>query len=475
MSKASLSLRDEGLLLPVPRNYSELEVQARWFSGEFGTEFITTGGDHVRILQLGVWNREAGPDFAEAAISLNGGAPLRGCIELDPDARDWERHGHSSNPDYESVILHLFWKESTQDSFTRTATNRCVPQVLLKVENQEPAPVQNHSKPGRCSHILRQYSESKVKEIIEAASRFRLAKKSARLARLADIHGPNEALYQSLAVALGYKSNKLPFALLSQRTSLGLLQKNRADADALLFGVAGFIDSTDLSRFDSDTRIYLRRLWERWWSRRSEFQRMILSKNEWRFNGLRPANDPHRRVAALLEIVRHWPEIRTLAKACDVGAIRRFFATLGKAGHSSCVEDLPSSEFWRFHYSFNSARTEKSMALVGGSRVDEMLANVFFPIAIHSEASLWNAFKQLPSTLSNSRVQTAVVRLFGSNQADHLPFLRNLVYQQGLLQIYEDFCCYDASDCACCPFPEQCAKLPLGGSGEFPGGHRGDS
>ncbi len=56
-----------------PRRMKELELQAHWFAGDFGRDFQTTAGDAVRIVQFGVWNREAGPAFAEAAISINGG------------------------------------------------------------------------------------------------------------------------------------------------------------------------------------------------------------------------------------------------------------------------------------------------------------------------------------------------------------------------------------------------------------------
>ena len=45
----------------------ELELQAHWFASDFGREFRTTAGDAVRIVQFGVWNREAGPDFADNA------------------------------------------------------------------------------------------------------------------------------------------------------------------------------------------------------------------------------------------------------------------------------------------------------------------------------------------------------------------------------------------------------------------------
>jgi hypothetical protein len=36
--------------------------------------------------------------------------------------------------------------------------------------------------------------------------------------------------------------------------------------------------------------------------------------------------------------------------------------------------------------------------------------------------------------------------------------MKTVAQQQGLLQIYEDFCLQDNSDCAHCPFPEQMGK-----------------
>src|SRR5688572_13924452 len=68
----SALVREEPLLT-VPREWTELELQAHWFAGDFGREFTSTTGERVRIVQFGVWNREAGPDFAEAAVSLNDG------------------------------------------------------------------------------------------------------------------------------------------------------------------------------------------------------------------------------------------------------------------------------------------------------------------------------------------------------------------------------------------------------------------
>src|SRR5438067_424438 len=49
----------ERALFGVPRIPSELELQARWFAGDFGREFVSTNGDQIDIVQFGVWNREA--------------------------------------------------------------------------------------------------------------------------------------------------------------------------------------------------------------------------------------------------------------------------------------------------------------------------------------------------------------------------------------------------------------------------------
>ena len=430
-------------LLRVPRALTEMELQAHWFAGDFGRDFRTADGRAARVVQFGVWNREAGPDFAEAAVSLDGGAPARGSIELDPEARDWERHGHAENPDYENVVLHVFTRAGTSEFFTRTVQHRHVPQVLLDVASltSEPPNPQPAAIPGRCCAPLRALPEEQAREVLLGAAQFRLRKKAAALATLTELHGADEALYQALAATLGYKSNKLPFTLLAQRLPLKLLRKG--DADALLFGVSGFLPATDLAAFDADTRSYVRGLWERWWPRRAEFERLAIAPAFWRMAGQRPANHPQRRLAALAGIIRHWPKIRALRDRCAPAEVHEFFAQL-------------RDEYWDHHYTVSSRPAAKRMALVGASRVTEMLANVFFPLAIAADPTRWTGFKTLRAPLANQRVEVAALRLFADSPRAG-EFLKFAALQQGLLQVYEDFCLRDASDCEQCPFPRQLA------------------
>jgi hypothetical protein len=265
VENAAQHLRDE--LLPSARRIPEVEIQARWFAGEFGREFRTVHGDALTIVQFGVWNREAGPDFSDAAISINSGEPIRGSIELDTDARDWERHGHATNEAYESVVLHIFFERGDAAFFTRTPQNRSVPQLQLDLrmllENEPPNP-QPIAKPGRCVAPLQNLASEKIGAVLDGAAQFRLQKKAARLARMRELHGADEMLYQALSETLGYKSNKLPFMLLAQRLPLRLLRSEQQCADALLFGMSGFLPATDFSKFDPNTRSYLREIWEQW-------------------------------------------------------------------------------------------------------------------------------------------------------------------------------------------------------------------
>jgi hypothetical protein len=113
----------------------------------------------------------------------------------------------------------------------------------------------------------------------------------------------------------------------------------------------------------------------------------------------------------------------------------------------------------RIHFGISlhthSRRVAKKMALIGNSRVADILANVLFPFwtAHDAEAStspstrLWSEYAKLPAQLSNRRLETAATRLF-ENDSRRQEFLKTVAHQQGLLQIYEDFCMQDNSDCA---------------------------
>jgi len=437
----------ERTLFAQPRNPNELELQARWFAGDFGRYFRSVCGHEIEIVQFGTWNREAGPDFHGAAIRVDGGKVSSGSIELDLSDRNWETHGHAINPAFEDTVLHVFVHSSESAFFTRTKSNRNVLQVRVNPDALALAFSSNVplARPGRCQAPLRGLPEARVLSVIEAASAFRQQQKAARLRAMTENHGRDEALFQELAAALGYKQNKLPFALLAQRLPIAVLRSHEDIAEALLFGVAGFLSAPDLSAYEGEARHYLRTLWDQWWRHRDEMERLVLPGKIWRLSGARPLNHPQRRLGALATIVRQWPQfLDSLGKQAPVASTRAFLLAV-------------RHPFWNHHYTLTSDPVSPEMAIVGESRVAEILANVVVPFLSAEGAELTTEYAKLPARLSNRRLETAVTRLFGDDPR-RAGFVKTVAQQQGLLQIYEDFCLQDNSDCDHCPFPEQMQK-----------------
>ncbi len=425
----------------------ELELQALWFSGAFGRDFRTTDGRKVRIVQFGEWNRGAGPDFTHAAIEIDG-VSRTGPLELDPDAAAWEAHGHGANPAFRDVILHVVFGGDRRHNFTRNLEHREIPQVVisdLQLSDALSRPPREVAiaLPGRCVRPLKNLPIGAVERLLDEAVRHRAAAKASRFVRMIDARGRDAALFQATAETLGYRGNALPMRLLSQRAPLRTLQGPSGLAEAVLFGTAGFLSADLHESAPPDTREYLRKLWDTWWKYRSDFEVTRDRAIPWKFHGQRPANHPHRRVGALAALVNVWPRYRSVAYA-------RPFVTKPVVDFLQGLEH----DLWSRRHTLTSAPARQRVALFGRSQALELVANHLAPLAMHDNGMTYKDFHRLRSSMPNEKVKRCAIRLFGSIDAAK-PWLKRVCHHQALLQIYQDFCLEDFSDCEDCPFPEQ--------------------
>jgi hypothetical protein len=425
------------------RKWSELEWQALWYSGSFGTLFRTTSGALVEIIQFGFWNREPGPDFIHAVIRIDGKVELEGDIELDLHVADWDYHGHSTNPAFNRVILHLYLHRSGADHFTRTADNRAIAQVHLQKEIERVSLEPPIAHPGNCCAPLEQLSDEQIDQLIETAAQVRIERKAEQFRRAAFVHGTDEALFQSIAAALGYKFNKIAFLLLAQRAKLRDLREHGPAAESILFGLAGFLEEPLPEDTQLENRDYRRQLWEHWWRVRSQFNALILRKDTWKFGVTRPSNHPHRRLGALAELARRWREVRMLPPRIE--AVADWFAQL-------------THPFWDRHFTLSGNITNRPVRLIGDARVNEIIANVIYPMLAADSREEWEPYQRIRSELANRNLEIVSRRLFGDSDraGKHLQFLYQ---QQGLLQIFEDFCLADTTNCHACRFPSMVRKV----------------
>jgi len=389
---------------------SELELQARWFAGELGNEWLTTAGEPVRIEDFGRWNREAGPDFADTRVRI-GSRELRGAIELDLDARDWERHGHATNPAFRDTVLHVFLHAPTERFFTRTCDHREVAQAQIS----PPANPALRSLPeAPFAHL----APPQMRALVEAAARHRLDLKAAALRRYSDTHGEDEALFAALAVALGYKRNQTPFLLLAQKVGL------RDASEAALFGVAGFLEAPEPPAADREVRGYLRELWESWWKLRAGCERWILPHSAWVLAGIRPANHPQRRVSALAGLAKNWTPVRESAGVSREKLVR-------------ALESL-THPFWERRFNLQAAALRNPQALLGSERIRDIVINLHHPLAVARDEAAWPTYVAERGPAPAAIMRATARRLFGP-AADARGFLSAACIQQGLLQIERDY------------------------------------
>src|SRR5205085_4990235 len=178
--------------------------------------------------------------------------------------------------------------------------------------------------------------------------------------------------------------------------------KRMTTSKAMLFGVAGFLEAPDLAVYPEETRAYVRKLWDRWWPHRDAMQRLILPAKIWRLSGARPLNHPQRRLGALATLAQEWPAFLKSIIRKNVQSAEDFFLGL-------------RHPFWNFHYTLTSEIGPKEMAIVGESRIAEILANVLLPFFLAEGCDIWSAYEKLRARLTNRRLETGATRLFGGD------------------------------------------------------------
>jgi hypothetical protein len=420
----------------------------------------TLDGQILRVLHPGFVSAEGGPDFRGAVVQFGDAPPRAGDVEVDIHPGNWRAHGHDRNPAFQKVILHVIWDGDRPVAGAppclklRQVLDAPVGELSFWLSAESALSLPENLR-GQCCAPLRELAPEKLAELLRDAAQIRFRGKAAHLQARARQAGWEQALWEGIFRALGYKHNTWPMHCLAEhRANWFSPQIMPLALQARLFGVSGLLPA-ELSRAQASADGYLRRIWDQWWREREEFADCTLPRSVWRFHGQRPANHPQRRLA----LAAHW-----LASGSLAGKIERWCATgvPDKDLSDSLLEvlQIERDDFWSWHWTMRSARLKKPQPLLGAARAADLAVNVILPwlwvrAAEGKSESVQHVierrFQVWPPAEDNAVLRLARQRLLGGATRRAL---RNAVEQQGLIQIVRDFCDHSNAVCQDCHFPE---------------------
>ncbi|GAX59257.1 lipoprotein [Candidatus Scalindua japonica] len=453
---------------------------------------FTTDGLRVEIISSGIWNLEAGPDFKDAEILLEGKGTVKGDVEIHVCSGDWARHGHSQQKEYDNVCLHVFmWNDRKEEYLS--INNRLVPQLelydyleyeldkLADMIDIEDYPHTGSANAGPCRKRLNAilHGDNWIGQFLDFAGDERILAKTDRIVTQQKSKTYEQVLYEAIMESLGYKNNKEQFLRLAALVTINEIkrlipsdvsvdEKSRR-IQALLLGVSGLLPS-QRSKYtsvkDEHTLEYITDIEQIWSNIRNDINCEKMDGESWKFKYSRPGNYPTRRIAAIS---------RLLAENSETGIFRVIVNTFEKAdtignevaGIKTVIKDTESvflelyDDHWSYYSTFGGIRLKKKQRLVGRERAAVIFINITIPVLLAYarkkndsalEEKLFKAYKQHAKLSPNNITKFMNYRILGKNYKE-VSIVNSARRQQGLLQIFKDFC--ESDDIAC----ERCVLM----------------
>ena len=329
-------------------------------------DMTTNDGHRLRVLDPGLLNTGAGPDFCNAKVEMDGRVWV-GNVEIHVRATDWRRHGHDSDPAYDSVILHVVQHD---DAPVHRTNGERIPQVVLDIsprfgESLDRLVQARTDLP--CAAQLHMVPVLTVTEWMQALAFERLNAKVDRIAALREQYAGSweDVCYVMLARTLGFGINSDALERLARRTPLRLLHKHSdslLQLEALLLGQAGLLDgATDAGGH------YVEQLRREYAFLANKFSLQPMEREAWKLFRIRPQNFPHRRIALLAHFVHDgFNLMHSLLEAQGEKELRQLF-------------QVELTGYWQRHYTLGKEAPTSTRALTSAS-IDIVLINLVAPL-----------------------------------------------------------------------------------------------
>lgn len=391
-------------------------------------DFKDIEGNPVEIIEFGKWNKDAGPDFLDSKIKING-LVLAGNIELHIRSSDWIFHNHSQDPNYQNIILHVVFQHDIEIS---QLSDQKVPTLELKHYIDENIiwkyeRLIDGNQFIACENI---FNKDKIPvNFHEGNILKKLEEKSAEFEQSLVLYKNNfeAVLFHSLSYSFGLKVNAYIFRQIAESVDYGIINKirqNPLQLEALLFGISGWLTSPE----DGQMKI---------WKREFDFLKAKFKLSDLifhpKFLRLRPPNFPTIRLSQLADLYRQQNLFSKIMEAEHIDELYNIF------------KSVKASEYWDCHFNFGSISKVQPKTLTKDF-IDLIILNTILPLKYvyhkyHSEEivdKIINLYQNIPAE-KNSLIQS---------WKDLGISVTNAMESQSLIYHYKNSC--DEKNCLTC-------------------------
>ena len=323
----------------------------------------TTDGRSVRVIDPGLRNSDAGPDFFNAKVEI-GGTMWAGCVEVHDRSSDWYAHGHDRDRAYDSVVLHVC---KVADRPVVRQDGEEVPQLVLEVPphvRQNYDTLRSAEMSPACYAAIAGIPSIVKRSWLSALAVERLRGKTELVAeRLARFGGNwEDVFFVSLARNFGFGVNGDSFERWASMLPYRAIDKHRdslRQVESFMFGTSGLLRREGRDDYEED-------LLREYGYLKHKFGLPDTPDFSWKLLRMRPSNFPHVRIAQLARIYHSSPSLFSRVLDCtSADELRGLF----KCG---------TSDYWHTHSTFGHV-SRGGERLLSDRSADLVLINTVVP------------------------------------------------------------------------------------------------
>lgn len=403
----------------------------------------TTDGQPLEVIDPGMLNRDAGPDFLNAKVKI-GDTVWAGSVEIHQRASDWFAHGHHEDVRYNNVVLHVAGKT---DRPVTTQDGQSPPQMELEVPHELQANYEELCRTTdypRCHRAIPQIDTFTVHSWLNALLCERLEQRAETVARRVEASNGDweQAFFATLARNFGFGINGDAFEEWARHIPLQAVAHHRDNLfqiEALFLGQAGLLNLDTIPqkyREEAMADGYYPRLKQEYDYLAHKFSLQQMDAGAWKFLRLRPQNFPHVRISQLARL--YYDQRAGFSKLLEAKTIEELHAMLS----------THATTYWESHYTFGCPSYKNAKTLTAAS-LNLVVINTVVPVlyaygTTHAQEALRDRALQLlePIRAENNHVTRlwAECGIRAENAAD----------SQALLQLKKEYC--DRRYCLHCRF-----------------------